>query len=44
MENKNIKLSFTDSTTFTGIDAAGFYSAALLEATSSNTFQLIPYV
>jgi len=44
MENKNIKLSFTDSTTFTGIDAAGFYSAALLEATSSKTFQLIPNV
>jgi len=44
MNNKNFKLAFTDNTTFYGIDAEGFYSAALLTGKSSSTFKLVPNV
>jgi hypothetical protein len=44
MNNKNFKLAFTDNTVFAGIDAEGFYSAALLTGKSSATFKLIPNV
>lgn len=44
MNNKNFKLAFTDNTVFYGIDAEGFYSAALLTGKSSSTFKLIPNV
>ena len=44
MKNKNFKLAFTDNTTFYGIDAEGFYSAALLSSKSSSTFKLVPNV
>lgn len=41
---KNFKLSFVDNTTFTGIDAQGFYAKALLQGKSLNHFKLIPNV
>lgn len=44
MNNKNFKLAFTDNTTFYGIDAEGFYSAALLTGKSTSTFKLVPNV
>jgi hypothetical protein len=44
MKNKNFKLAFTDNTVFAGIDAEGFYSAALLTGKSTSTFKLIPNV
>jgi len=37
-------LSFTDNTSFAGIDAEGFYAAALLTGKSVSTFRLIPNV
>lgn len=39
---KNLKLSFTDSTTFAGKDLEGFYAQALLKGVSKETFRLIP--
>lgn len=41
---KNFKLAFVDNTTFNGIDAAGFYSAALLGGKTADVFKLIPNV
>jgi len=41
---ENFKLSFTDSTTFTGKDLESFYAAALLKGTSKESFKLIPDV
>lgn len=41
---KNFKLAFVDNTTFDGIDAQGFYAAALLEGKSLNSFKLVPNV
>ena len=41
---KNFKLSFVDNTTFAGIDAAGFYSSALLGGKTADVFKLIPNV
>lgn len=41
---ENFKLSFTDSTTFTGRDLEGFYSQALLVGASKESFRLIPDV
>lgn len=41
---KDFKLSFVDTTTFYGIDAAGFYSQALLTGASKEEFRLIPNV
>jgi len=44
MKKNDFKLSFTDNTTFTGIDAEGFYAAALLTGKSKEAFKLIPNV
>jgi hypothetical protein len=41
---KDFKLAFVDNTTFYGIDAAGFYSRALLTGASKEEFRLIPNV
>jgi len=41
---KDFKLAFVDNTTFYGIDAAGFYSQALLTGNSKSEFRLIPNV
>jgi hypothetical protein len=41
---KNFKLAFTDSTTYNGIDAEGFYSKALLTGKSTSNFKLIANV
>lgn len=44
MNKNNFKLSFVDNTTFTGIDASGFYAKALLTGKSKEEFKLIPNV
>lgn len=44
MNIKDFKLAFVDNTTFYGIDAAGFYSQALLTGASKEEFRLIPNV
>lgn len=44
MKNSEFKLAFTDNTTFNGIDAEGFYSAALLTGKSVSNFKLVPNV
>ena len=44
MKKNDFKLSFTDNTTFTGVDAQGFYSKALLTGKSKEAFRLIPNV
>lgn len=44
MNIKDFKLAFVDTTTFYGIDAAGFYSQALLTGASKEEFRLIPNV
>lgn len=44
MNIKDFKLAFVDNTTFYGIDAAGFYSQALLTGRSKEEFRLIPNV
>lgn len=44
MKKNDFKLSFTDNTVFTGIDAEGFYAAALLTGKSKEAFKLIPNV
>ncbi len=44
MNIKDFKLAFVDNTTFYGIDAAGFYSRALLTGASKEEFRLIPNV
>lgn len=44
MKKNDFKLNFVDNTTFTGIDAEGFYAEALLTGTSKNLFKLIPNV
>jgi len=44
MKKNDFKLSFTDNTTFTGIDAEGFYAKALLTGKSKEAFRLIPNV
>lgn len=41
---KNFKLAFTDNTTFYGVDAEGFYAAALLKGVSKESFRLVPNV
>lgn len=41
---ENFKLSFTDSTSFTGKDLEGFYANALLKGVSKESFRLIPNV
>lgn len=44
MKKNDFKLQFTDNTTFTGIDAEGFYAKALLTGKSKEAFKLIPNV
>ena len=44
MKKNDFKLSFTDNTTFTGVDAEGFYAKALLTGKSKEAFRLIPNV
>lgn len=44
MKKNDFKLAFTDNTTFTGIDAEGFYAKALLTGKSKEAFRLIPNV
>jgi hypothetical protein len=44
MNKNNFKLAFVDNTTFTGIDASGFYAKALLTGKSKEEFKLIPNV
>lgn len=44
MNIKDFKLAFVDTTTYYGIDAAGFYSQALLTGASKEEFRLIPNV
>lgn len=44
MKKNDFKLAFTDNTVFTGIDAEGFYAAALLTGKSKEAFKLIPNV
>lgn len=44
MNKSNFKLSFVDNTTFTGVDASGFYAKALLTGKSKEEFKLIPNV
>jgi len=41
---KDFKLTFTNNTTYYGKDAEGFYSTALLEASTAKNFRLIPNV
>ena len=41
---KDLKFSLTDSTTFAGKDAEGFYSEALLSGKSAKLFSLVPNV
>ena len=44
MKKNDFKLAFTDNTTFTGVDAEGFYAKALLTGKSKEAFRLIPNV
>jgi hypothetical protein len=44
MNKNNFKLSFVDTTLFTGVDASGFYAKALLTGKSKEEFKLIPNV
>ena len=44
MKKNDFKLAFSDNTTFTGVDAEGFYAKALLTGKSKEAFRLIPNV